>query len=312
MNPELRLIRYFVAVGEEENVTRAAERLHVSQPSLSAAIKQLEQQLGVELLQRSGRGVALTPAGSLLLHRGRELLELSQRVVEEVRARGSAPAGRLRLGLSPTARYGIVPGLLAACAAEAPAAMIYTSEDTTGALVRHVAQGRLDLAVTFCMGSQPPEGVELMLLRDEPAVVHMPASHPLAERSAVDVRDLAQETILVAATSDSSGYTERVLEAFGAAGIAPRTRLDPYPDLGLQAVREALGLVIYARSAFPPALAGSAFVPLTPPVRLPFHLAWRERARSAALDAVLDAARELATRWGTTGDEPLAPAQGAI
>src|SRR4051794_3171245 len=98
MTPELRLIRYFVAVAELENVTRAAERLSVSQPSLSAAVKQLEAQLGVELLARSGRRVSVTPAGELLLARGRELLEHADRVADEVRARGATDAARLRLG----------------------------------------------------------------------------------------------------------------------------------------------------------------------------------------------------------------------
>ena len=74
MVPELRLVRYFVAVAQERNITRAAERLHLSQPSLSAAIKQLEAQLGVTLLDRSGREISLTAAGEVLLRRGRELL----------------------------------------------------------------------------------------------------------------------------------------------------------------------------------------------------------------------------------------------
>ncbi len=126
MTPELRLIRYFVAVAQEANVTRAAERLHISQPSLSAAIKQLEQQLGVKLLDRIGRRVEVTPAGELLLRRGQELLQHADAVVREVTRRDGAAAGRLRLGLSPTARYGIAPELLAACAADAPAVMIYT------------------------------------------------------------------------------------------------------------------------------------------------------------------------------------------
>ena len=117
MTPELRLIRYFVAVAREGSVTRAAERLHISQPSLSAAIKQLEQQLGVELFARNGRQITIRPAGELLRDRGRELLEFAEIVVDAVTARDRAGAGRLRLGLSPTARYGIAPQLLAACAA---------------------------------------------------------------------------------------------------------------------------------------------------------------------------------------------------
>lgn len=103
---DLRLVRYFVAVAQEGSVTRAAERLHLAQPSLSAAVKQLEGQLGVALFERSGRGIALTSAGELLLRRGTELLALADDVEGEVRDRGAAPAARLRLGLSPTARYG--------------------------------------------------------------------------------------------------------------------------------------------------------------------------------------------------------------
>src|SRR5919199_3446734 len=99
MTPELRLIRYFLAVAQEGNVTRAAERLHLAQPSLSAAIRQLERQLGVELLERVGRGVALTPAGELLLHRGRELLDRADALAAEVRLRGAPQAARLRLGV---------------------------------------------------------------------------------------------------------------------------------------------------------------------------------------------------------------------
>ena len=295
MTPELRLIRYFVAVAELGNLTRAAQRLHISQPSLSAAVKQLEGQLGIELLARHGRRVTITPAGERLLDLGRELLEQADAVVHEVQERGSAPSGRLRLGLSPTARYGVAPRLLAACADQAPAVMAYTSEDTTGALLRDVADGRLDLAVTFC-ACAPPAGVELDLLSDEPAVVHLPADHPLAGRSELRASDVAGDTVLVAASSDSAGFTERVLTAFGDRGVKPRTRVDPYPDLGLQAVRERLGVVVYARSGFPADLDGSAFVPLHPPLLLPFHLAYRAGTSSVPVRAVLAIAARLNER----------------
>jgi len=292
---DLRLIRYFVAVACEGNVTRAAELLHISQPSLSAAVKQLEQQLGVQLLERSGRRIAVTAAGELLLRRGQELLEHADAVAGEVSQRGSATAGRLRLGLTPTARYGVGPELLAACATGAPAVMIYTSEDTTGALLRDVAQGRLDLAVTFC-APEPPEGIVLTLLREESAVVHMPSTHRLAGRRKLKLEDLVDEPILVSAGRDSSGFTDRVLSAFTEAGIAPHTLVDPYPDLGLQAVREGLGMVVYSRSAFPQQLTGSAFVPLRPPIALPFHLAAREREKGAAVREIIGIANELQER----------------
>jgi DNA-binding transcriptional LysR family regulator len=296
--PELRLLRYFVAVAQEGTVTRAAAALHLSQPSLSAAIKQLEGQLGVQLLARHGRRVTITPAGKLLVRRATELLAHADAVAGEVRSSGAAASGRLRLGLSPTARYGVGPDLLSACAAQAPAVMIYTSEDTTGALLRDVAGGRLDLAVTFC-APPPDDEIELRLLREEPAVVHLPTSHPLASRPRLTLEDLAGETILIAASRDSFGFTERVVSAFANVGIEPQTRVDPHPDLGLQAVREGAGLVIYARSAFPEQLAGSAFVPLEPSLPLPFQLAFRRGTKSVPVGVVLTIAESLRSGYAS-------------
>lgn len=291
---DLRLIRYFVAVGLEGNVTRAAARLHISQPSLSSAIKQLETQLDVALLQRTGRRIEMTPAGELLLQRGQELLAHGDAIAAEVSQRAAAASGRVRLGLTPTARYGIGPTLLAACAKSAPAVMIYSSEDTTGALLRDLSVGRIDLAVTFC-APELPRQLELHPLRESAAVVHLPAEHALADRAELTLQDLEKESILISASPDSGGFTERVLSAFAAAGVAPSTRIDPYPDLGLQAVREGLGVVIYSRSAFPSELAGSAFVPIRPHLDLPFHLAARVGESDPAVGAVLKIVRETMT-----------------
>src|SRR5918999_5320800 len=237
MQPELRLVRYFVAVAEERNITRAAERLHISQPALSAAIKQLEAQLGVELLDRSDRVLGVTPAGELLLAEGRGLLAEADRVFEAVRARDAAVVGRLRVGLTPTARYGVGPALLAACASRASGVMLYPAEDATGALLREVRSGRLDLAVVFCVGA-PVDGVVVEPLVIEPAVVHVRADHALASRMSVALEELAGETLLVAESAESGGFTARVLELCHARDFEPRVRPDPYPDLGLQAVRE--------------------------------------------------------------------------
>ena len=97
----------------------------------------------------------------------------------------------------------------------------------------------------------------------------------------------------MAESVDSGGFTARVLELCAARGFRPTTRPDPYPDLGLQAVREGLGVVVYVRSAFPEEVPGSVFVPVEPEATFPFSLAWRAGARSAALDAVLGVVREL-------------------
>jgi DNA-binding transcriptional LysR family regulator len=288
MQPELRLVRYFVAVAEERNITRAAERLHISQPALSAAVRQLEQQLGVDLLDRSDRVLGVTPAGLLLAEEGRALLASADRVFEAVRARDGAVVGRLRVGLAPTARYGLGAELLSASASQASGVMLYPQEDTTGALLRDVRGGRLDLAVLFCAAG-PVDGVVVEPLRSEPAVVHLRADHALAGRGSVALEELAGETLLVAESADSGGFTARVLELCRARGFEPSVRPDPYPDLGLQGVREGLGVVVYVRGAFPADVPGSVFVPVSPTVGFPFSVAWRDAPRSGALEAVLGA-----------------------
>jgi DNA-binding transcriptional LysR family regulator len=292
VTPDLRQLRYFVAVAEELNFTRAAERLHIAQPPLSAAIRQLEEQLGVGLLERTTREVKLTAAGRLLLDRGRALLAEADEVFAAVRAVEKAPVGRLAIGVAPTARFGLAPELFAACAAAAPGIMLYPREDTTGVLLRELRAGRLDLVIGFC--APPDDALTRVRLRDEPAVLHVRDDHPLAGRDAVALAELAGETLVVAGGPESPGYTATIVELCRGAGFEPTTIPDPYPDLGLQAVRDGLGVVIYVRTAFAPALPGSAFVPIAGGATLPFDLLRRPGAPSAALRAVLDVAGGLA------------------
>ena len=291
MNPDLRQLRYFLAVAEELNFTRAAERLHIAQPPLSAAIRQMEEQLGVALLRRTSREVALTAAGRVLQERGRELLEHADAVYAAVREVERAPTGTLAVGVSPTARFRLAPTVLAACATRAPGVMLYLREEATGVLMHELRAGRLDLALGFC--APDDNALSRERLQDAPAVVHVPDGHPLAGRASVSLADLRDEPIIVAGGPDSPGYTATIMELCRRAGFTPRTVADPYPDLGRQAVREGLGVVIYARGAFAHEVEGSVFVPIEPRVTLPFDLLWRPDARTGALDAVLDVARSL-------------------
>jgi DNA-binding transcriptional LysR family regulator len=296
VSPDLRQVRYFVAVAEELNFTRAAERLHMAQPPLSAAIAQLEEQLGVALFARTTRQVELTPAGKLLLAQGQELLAHAEEVFSAVREVERAAVGTLRIGVAPPARFGLAPELFAACATEASGVMLYAREDTTGVLLRDLRAGRLDLVVAFC--APRDDALHRERLRDEPAVVHVDASHPLAARGSVALDDLRDETLIVAGGLDSPGFSTTVTELCRGAGFEPKTIPDPYPDLGLQAIREGLGVVIYVRTAFAADLNRSVFVPINPPVTLPFDLLWRRSTRSGALDAALTVARGLRDRNG--------------
>jgi DNA-binding transcriptional LysR family regulator len=294
VTPDLRQLRYFVAVAEELNFTRAAERLHLAQPRLSAAIRQLEAQVGVTLFERTTRQVELTLAGTLLLEKGRKLLSDADDVFSAVREVERSPVGRLDVGVAPTARFGLAAKLFGACATEASGVMLYPREDATGVLLRDLHAGRLDLVVGFC--APPDDALERDRLRDEPAVLHVDASHPLACRNSVALEDLRDESFIVAGGPDSPGYTATVVELCRTAGFEPNTVPDPYPDLGLQAIRDGFGVVIYVRTAFAPDLEGSAFVPIDPPITMPFDLLWRRGINNGALDAAVGVARKLRDR----------------
>jgi DNA-binding transcriptional LysR family regulator len=184
--------------------------------------------------------------------------------------------------------------LFGACATEAAGVMLYPREDTTGVLLRDLQAGRLDLVVAFC--APPDDALERERLRDEPAVLHVDASHRLASRNSVALQELRDESVIVAGGPDSPGYTATVVELCRSAGFEPNTVPDPYPDLGLQAIREGVGVVIYVRTAFAPDLEGSAFVPIIPTITLPFDMVWRRGINSGALDAALGVARKLRDR----------------
>lgn len=216
---------------------------------------------------------------------GRELLAAADDLVSQVRAVERSPSGLLHVGFTPGARYGLSRTLLERWSSAAPGVMVRAREDTTGALVQDVIEHKLDLALVFC---PPPIEALGSITINEPAVVHLRADHRLAGQRQISLDELRTETFLVAGGKDSDGYTAAVLAACRAAGFEPTTRADPYPDLGIQAVREGLGIVLYAQSGFPTQLERTMLIPVVPEVPLPFVLLWRDDGPNTRLRALLD------------------------
>ena len=191
----LRQLRYFVAIVEAGTMTRAAERCHVAQPSLSQQIAKLERALGVTLFDRLARGVALTPAGKALLPRARRLLadaeEIRVRIAEDV-AEG---AGRFAVGVIPTIAPYTLHRILPRLREEFPAAEITIREDLTDMVAEAVEDNELDLAVT----STPirNELLDVEVLGSEPLMLVLPADHPLGEAPAVDPADVRDEPTII-------------------------------------------------------------------------------------------------------------------
>jgi DNA-binding transcriptional LysR family regulator len=188
---ELRQVRYFVAVAETLNFRQASNHLHVSQPSLSVQIKQLEEELGVPLLRRSKRHVEITRAGEIFLSAAREiLLKLKQASAAALRAE-SGEAGTLRLGFIPTASFHILPRLLETIRSTLPLVSVELKEGPESQQILGIQSGAFDISIGHLGNSY--DGVESMLLIREPIVVALPKGHKAARKRSVALSDLEGE-----------------------------------------------------------------------------------------------------------------------
>lgn len=185
---ELRQLRYFVAAAEAGAISRAAARLRVTQPSLSQQIIKLEQQLGVDLFDRLGRGVALTDAGQRLLPRARRILSAAQEIEAGLRADIDEGRGRLAVGAIPTMAPYLVPPIVARLRADYPACEIIIREDLTQNLVEAIADNELDVAIM----SAPVEHelIDLEIVGREPLLVVAPSDHPICIDGSVSLAEL--------------------------------------------------------------------------------------------------------------------------
>jgi DNA-binding transcriptional LysR family regulator len=185
---ELRELRYFIAVAEELNFTRAAARLNMAQPPLSAAIGKLERKLGVTLLERTSRRVTLTPAGAVLLEQGRIAVEAAVAAAEQARRTGAQP-NHLTVAVKPGTAQ--LKQIMETCAADPLIPEIRVLFGHPGGPAAAIRAGAADAAIL--RAPFDPRGLDTELLQTEPRVAVLPAGHRLAGRSELKRADLAGE-----------------------------------------------------------------------------------------------------------------------
>src|ERR687895_1508480 len=166
--PELRHLRYSVAVADELNFSRAAQRLHMAQPPLSAATRRLERELGVELFTRTTREVRLTDAGRAFLDGARRTLAEAERAAHEARRAGTGELGRVRIGCSWSVRFQTLPAIGRALRASHPGIDLLTQEMWNARMPAALAHGTIDVAIALC--PEIASGLELEPLGSEPLV----------------------------------------------------------------------------------------------------------------------------------------------
>ena len=201
-------LRYIVAVAREKHFGRAAEACFVSQPTLSVAIKKLEEELDVKLFERGASEVSVTPLGEEIVRQAQQVIEQAA-AIKEIAKRGKDPvAGPLRVGVIYTIGPYLLPDLVRQAIDRVPQMPLVLQENFTARLLDMLRTGELDCAILA--EPFPDTGLALAPLYDEPFMVAVPRSHPLAKRSAVSADELKRETLLLLGTGHC--FRDHVLE----------------------------------------------------------------------------------------------------
>ncbi|MEU8632594.1 LysR family transcriptional regulator [Amycolatopsis sp. NPDC048633] len=217
---ELRHLRYFVAVAEECHFGRAADRLHMAQPPLSHQIKQLETELGVELLIRTTRRVQLTSAGRQYLDRARAVLAAVEAAGVEAGRIAAGEVGRVAIGFTGSATYELLPSLARVLRQEMPGIELdLKGEMLTPVQVAMLVEESLDIGFLRPPVREP--GLVVRVLRREPLIAALPAHHPLTERATVRLADLRDEPFVCYPSRHRSVVYDAVFDACQYAGFVP-------------------------------------------------------------------------------------------
>src|SRR5438309_10703867 len=243
---ELRHLRYFVAVAEMENVSRAALKLHVSQPALSRQIRDLEDEIGFSLLERTAKSVRLTDAGRAFLDNARALLQNADEAVTKARAVAGAEPTELHVGYSPTPVAEILPKILRAFQRKMPNVHVRLHDWSNNAILNGIRDSRLQLGLIV-----PPlkaitlHDVRFEELFHERVCVAVPLQHPFARRRAIPITEVAAEPLIGLTREDYPGYYDYVSVIFSKVKQKPRVveEYDSYYGI-ISAVEAGTGVAL--------------------------------------------------------------------
>jgi DNA-binding transcriptional LysR family regulator len=265
---ELRHLRYFLAVAEAENVSRAALKLHVSQPGLSRQIRDLEDELGFPLLERTAKSVRLTAAGRVFLVEARAVLQRVESGVNAARAAALGANRELHVGYAPSPTARLLPLALRAFQTELPEVRVRLHDLSTEEMLAGVREGKLHLALMVKPDAAMLRGLRFTALATDVVRLATAPNHPLARRRSVTVAEIAREPLVVFSRSDYPDYHAMLNGVFAGSKARPRIveELDGITSI-IAAVDAGVGLALLPDSVS--CLAGPRLklIPISPAIQ---------------------------------------------
>jgi DNA-binding transcriptional LysR family regulator len=283
---DLRHLRYLIAVAEELNFTRAAQRLHMTQPPLSLAIRQLEQEVGAELFARSSREVRLTPAGQMMVEGARRALDGLEGTIQAARRASAGELGTLRVAFSWGARFATLPALARAFNERYPDVTLITEEMWNARMPQALRSAAIDLAVSVC----PEIDHELTYepIRRERVFALLPRGHRLAGLERITLNALASETFLVFPNELAPRLHDGMIALCRSAGFEPAISRRSFHSAGDTGALADLADVALVPESVARSLDGVASVPLDgPDGSLDTYLVWHPPTAPTATIAAL-------------------------
>jgi DNA-binding transcriptional LysR family regulator len=301
---ELHQLEYFVAVAEEASFTRAAARVHVAQPGVSAQVRRLESELGQQLLDRSGRSVRLTEVGAAVLPFARAALDAVAHARQAVDQLAGLVRGQVTVGMVSGCALAIMPELLAEFHDRYPGVSIALSEDASDRLVELLRGGRLDLALIGSAGGATP-GVGAAVVADEALVAAVSSDDPLAADTTIAVAALRDRPLV--SLPRGTGVRAALDAACAGAGFEPRIVFEASALPMVAHLAELrLGIAILPASAARTRPALQALVIGRPEVRSRLELAWNSETASSPAAHVLVGHAQAFVAHLAAGAEPAA------
>jgi DNA-binding transcriptional LysR family regulator len=290
---ELRHLRYFIAVAEEENVSRAALKLHVSQPALSRQVRDLEQELGFLLLERSAKSVRLTKAGRTFVVEARAVLQRVDDAVEKARTVATGGRGELHVGYAPSLTARMLPPALRAFQAELPNVGVKLHDLSTEEMLAGLRAGKLQIALLVRPTTAMVRGLRFEELTRDPLLLAVAPKHPLARKRTVTLAEAAREPFIAYSRKEYPEYHEMLATVFAATKSTPRIVQEQDGVSSLIAAVEAGGGVALMPESLT-CLAGERLklMPLSPaPEPLSIGAAWAKDGFTSAAERFLKSAK---------------------
>ena len=293
---ELRHLRYFVAVAEAENVSRAALKLHVSQPGISRQIRDLEDEIGFALFERSAKSIKLTNAGKSFLTEARAVLARADEAVKTARAIATGEVGELHVGYagSPTVR--LLPPTLRAFQNESPQVRVRLHDLSTEEMLAGIRGGKLQIALLVCPTPSLLRGLRFEELTELPICLAVAPKHPLARARSVSLAEAAKQPLIGFSRADYPDYHELLDNIFRPAKLKPRIveEHDGVASL-IAAVESGAGVAVVTESLSCVTGPRLKFLKLSPePKPLKLGAVWAREGLAPAGERFFECARKVA------------------